>query len=130
MAHGVRRANPPGPHQITLDLGASYEISGFRYLPRPGGGNGTIGRYECYISENAKELGSPVAVGDFTQKAAENWSPFPPRSGGAISAFSAMSEVAGRPWTSIAELRPLVEGVAFRAKDAGLIARCTRTAPR
>ena len=115
-------ANPPGPHQITLDLGAAYEVSGFRYLPRQGGGNGTIGRYECYISENAKDLGAPVAVGDFTQKATENVIDFPAKVKGRYFRLRAMSEVAGRPWTSIAELRPLVEGVAFRAKDAGPIA--------
>ena len=33
-----------------------------------------------------------------------------------------MCAEAGRPRTSIAELRPLVEGVAFRAKDAGPLA--------
>lgn len=115
-------ANPPGPHQITLDLGAVCEISGFRYLPRQGGGNGTIGRYECYISENAKDLGSPVAAGEFAQEAAENVIDFPAKVKGRYFRLRAISEVAGRPWTSIAELRPLVEGVAFRAKDAGPIA--------
>jgi len=33
----------PPPHEIVVDLGDSYPIAGFAYLPRRGGGNGTIG---------------------------------------------------------------------------------------
>lgn len=40
------------PHEILVDLGSAYEIAGFAYLPRPGGGNGTIGQYECYVGDD------------------------------------------------------------------------------
>ena len=103
------------PHEIVLDLGASYEIAGLSYLPRPGGGNGTIGQYECYVSDSDKDFGKPVLTGTFTQGNAENVVQFPAKAKGRYLRLLALSEVAGRPWTSIAELRPLVEGVEFRA---------------
>lgn len=112
----------PGPHQITFDLGDSREIAGFSYLPRSGGGNGTIGRFECYVSDNAKDMGQPVAAGEFDQPSAENIVRFPSRVKGRYFRLKALSEVGGRPWASAAELRPLVEGIAFRAKDAGPVA--------
>ena len=31
------------PHEIVIDFGASYEVSGFVYVPRADRGNGTIG---------------------------------------------------------------------------------------
>jgi hypothetical protein len=107
------------PHQITIDLGAAYELSGFAYLPRSGGGNGTIGQYECFVSDNRKDLGQPVAAGRFSETAAENVISFPAKVKGRFFQLRALDEVAGRPWTSIAELRLLVDGVTFRAKASG-----------
>lgn len=103
------------PHEIVLDLGASYEITGLSYLPRRGGGNGTIGQFECYVSDSDKEFGKPVLTGSFARGNAENVVPFPAKAKGRYLRLRALSEVNGRPWTSIAELRPLVEGVEFRA---------------
>lgn len=37
-------------HWITLDLGGSYLVSGLKYLPRKGGGNGTITKYQIEVS--------------------------------------------------------------------------------
>ena len=34
------------PHSLTIDLGRSYEISGFTHLPRMDGANGEIKAYE------------------------------------------------------------------------------------
>jgi len=107
------------PHEILVDLGASYDVSGFAYLPRSGGGNGTIGKYECYVSDNRKKMGKPVMAGQFVERAAENVIPFPTKVKGRYFRLRALNEVAGRQWTSIAELRPLVDGVAFRAKASG-----------
>jgi len=107
------------PHEILVDLGTSYEITGFAYLPRSGGGNGTIGKYECYVSDNRKKMGKPIVVGQFAEAAAENVISFPEPIKGRYFRLRALNEVASRPWTSIAELRPLVEGVAFRAKASG-----------
>jgi len=111
-------AEPTHPHEIILDLGSSYEIAGFTCLPRPGGGNGTIGRFECYVSDNKKEFGKPVVAGTFAEKVAENVVTFPAKVKGRHFKLRALDEVNGRPWTSIAELRLLVQGVEFRGKPS------------
>mgnify|MGYP000162136988 CR=1 FL=1 len=105
----------PPPHEILVDLGAAYPIAGFVYLPRRGGGNGTIGQYECYVGDDPKNLGKPVAAGKFAHGNAENVVRFPEQRLGRYLRLRALTEEAGRPWTSIAELRPLVEGVRFQA---------------
>ncbi len=107
---------PPHPHQIDVDLTKSFEIRGFVYLPRQGGGNGTIVNYECYVAETPESLTTPVARGSFTNSAGENTVLFSSPIRGRYFRLKALSEVSGRPWTSIAELKLLVDGVTFRAK--------------
>jgi len=103
------------PHEIVVDLGSAYELSGFAYLPRGGGGNGTIGQYECYVSENDKNFGKPLVAGTFTHPNRQNIVEFPAKVRGRYVRLRALSEVSRRPWTSIAELRLLADGVQFRA---------------
>jgi len=106
------------PHDIVVDLGADYEISGIACLPRPGAGNGTIKDYEVYVSTSAKKFGKPVAKGTLPKTAAETVINFPAVVKGRYVRVVALSEIAGRPWTSIAGLRILSEGVEFRAKTS------------
>jgi len=106
------------PHEIVVDLGRSYEIEGFACLPRTGGGNGTINDYECCVGDDPKDLGKPVAKGALTERSAESVVRFAGKVKGRYLRLRALSEVAGRPWTSIAELRVLVAGVTFRADRA------------
>ena len=48
------------PHDLVVDLGGRYEISGFGYLPRNDGSqNGTIRDFEISVSENGKDFGEP-----------------------------------------------------------------------
>ena len=56
----------PTPHEIWIDLGATYTVSGFRYLPRQDGKiNGGIKDYAFYVSENLKNnLKSAYIVSD------------------------------------------------------------------
>lgn len=42
------------PQSITLDIGDSYEVNKFTYLPRRGGGNGTITKYELQVSKDGE----------------------------------------------------------------------------
>ena len=50
--------NDPGhPHQILIDLGAEYELSGFRYVPRQNSAHGRIGVYAFYISPDSVNWG-------------------------------------------------------------------------
>ncbi len=41
------------PHQLLVDLGASYALSGLTYLPRQDMSNGRIGNYEVWLSGDA-----------------------------------------------------------------------------
>ena len=109
-------ANPPPPHEMTVDLGGVYEVSGFSYLPRPGGGNGTIGKYEFYVGESAKDPGKPVQKGTFAERSTENVITLKAPAKGRYVRLRALSEVAAKPWTSVAELRIISKGVRFQAK--------------
>ena len=116
---------PKHPHEIVVDLGASRLVSGFGCLPRANAGNGTIKAYECYLGENAKKPGKAVAKGTFPPGEGEKVVQFPEKRKGRYFRLRALSEVNGRPWTSIAELRILSGELAFRAKAAGSTVRST-----
>ncbi|NQT14376.1 MAG: discoidin domain-containing protein [Planctomycetes bacterium] len=113
-----RQSNPKHPHEIVIDLGRSYEISGFEYLPRPGGGNGTIKDYEFYVNDNDKDFGQPVARGTFGRSQSTNGVKIGSRKKGRYVKLVALSEMQGKPWTSIAGLEVLSDGVAFRTEGS------------
>ncbi len=59
-------SSAPLPHEIQINLGASYTLSAFQYLPRQDGcGNGWIKQYEFYVSTDGVNWGTPVAAGTF-----------------------------------------------------------------
>lgn len=100
-------AEPPPPHEIQIDLGQTYTIDGFRYLPRQDGGvNGRIGQYEFYVSEDGVNWGNAVATGIFANNATEKEVAFPPTTGRFIR-LRALTEVNGNPWISMAEINLL-----------------------
>ncbi|MEU4393686.1 endo-alpha-N-acetylgalactosaminidase family protein [Kribbella sp. NPDC023855] len=53
------------PHHITLDLGTTYQVNGFSYLPRQSGTNGMFKGYEVYVSADGQNWGTPVKTGEF-----------------------------------------------------------------
>lgn len=67
----------PLPHEIEIDMGQEYTVNGFRYLPRPDGGNGNIADYEFYVSNNGKNWGKPVSSGTFVNRRTDNTITFP-----------------------------------------------------
>jgi len=99
--------NPPPPHEIQINLGGIYEVSGFRYLPRQDGSqSGWIEQYEFYVSLDGLEWGTPVATGTFGTDAWEKEVLFPNKAGQYVR-LVALTEVNGNPWTSMAELNVL-----------------------
>jgi signal transduction histidine kinase len=53
--------SPNHPHHLVVDLGKSCTLTGFRYLPRPGGGmvGGRIKDYRIYVGDNLLEESAP-----------------------------------------------------------------------
>jgi hypothetical protein len=99
---------PAPPHEIQVDLGKSYEMSGFRYLPRQevDAFNGSIAQYEFYVSSDGVTWGTPVASGTFAKSQTEKEVIFNLVTGRYIR-LRALTEVNGRPWTSAAEIKVL-----------------------
>lgn len=100
----------PMPHEIQIDLGATYNISKFSYLPRQDSQvNGTIKDYEFYVSSDGVNWGTAVATGTFTKDTTLKEVSFATKTGRYIR-LRALSEINNNPWTSVAELN--VFGVA------------------
>jgi YVTN family beta-propeller protein len=62
---------PPYPHWLVINLGGGYRISGFRYLPRQNGVNGTVVNYRFYLSADGVNWGQAVAEGAFARNQTE-----------------------------------------------------------
>ena len=106
--HYLGDNDPIPPHEIQINLGASYEIQGFRYLPRQVGVNGGIDQYEFYVSNDGTTWSSPAATGSFANDATEKEVLFNPVIGQFIR-LRALREINGNPWTSAAEINVLGE---------------------
>lgn len=101
---------PFPPHEIQIDLGANYDVNGFRYLPRQDRvPNGRIGDYEFYLSTDGNNWGNPVATGRFPDSMDEQKVFFPPQTARYIR-LQALDEVNGSAYTSVAEINVLHAG--------------------
>jgi hypothetical protein len=109
------------PHEIQINLGATYSMDGFEYLPRQDGcSHGWISQYQFYVSTDGVNWGTPVASGTFNYGTATTGCPgasvvpaiqvpFPTTSGQYIQ-LRALSEVSGLPYTAVAEIDVLTNG--------------------
>jgi glucose/arabinose dehydrogenase len=97
-------ADPPHPHEIQLDLGGTYAVTGLFYLGRQDAlGGGRIARYEVYVSADGTTWGGPAATGTWTTTTAEQSATFAARTGRYVRLRS-LSAAYGLPWASAAEL--------------------------
>ncbi len=104
------KSSPPTPHEIQIDLGASYTISGFQYLPRQDQySNGNIANYEFYVSTDGVNWGTAVASGTLMTSASDHAQKQVTFAGtaGRYVRLRALTEVNGGPWTNVAELNVL-----------------------
>ncbi|MCX6047053.1 MAG: discoidin domain-containing protein, partial [Chloroflexi bacterium] len=63
---------PVYPHSLTINLGATYTIGGFRYLPRQdASANGTVANYQIFASTDGVNWGQPVAQGTWANNKTE-----------------------------------------------------------
>jgi len=101
-------ANDPGyPHDLQLDLGAPYDISGFAYLPRQDITNGRIAAYEFYVGQDGVNWGNPAKVGVFPVGAAETTVKFNTLTGRYVRFRPMGAQDISHPWASVAELNVL-----------------------
>ncbi|MBN2271328.1 MAG: sulfatase-like hydrolase/transferase [Sedimentisphaerales bacterium] len=93
------------PHELVMDLGATYEIRGFRYLARQDDSwNGTFAKTEFYVGNSPDTFGKPTAKATFKKVRA----PQPVDCGkpvrGRYVLVRILSEVNNNPWASAAEI--------------------------
>ena len=93
------------PHELVIDLGAVYDVRGFRYLARQDGGwNGAFGETEFCVSASPEAFGEPAARATFkklkTVQAADCGKPVR----GRYVRVRVLSEVNGNAWGSAAEI--------------------------
>jgi hypothetical protein len=97
-------STPAHPHEIQIDLGATYALDGFRYLPRQDkDDHGMVAQYQFYASADRDNWGTAVASGTFNSDRAEKRVTFTRKTARYIR-FVAVSEINGGAWASIAEL--------------------------
>lgn len=121
----VGSAAPRPPHEIEINLGASYELEGFRYLPRQDqNAAGQIAEYAFYVSQDGENWGAEQAHGIFNTDKSEKEVRFAVPVQGQFIRLVALSEINGGPWTSVAELKML-----GRAAPSNEAPESTITAP-
>jgi alpha-L-fucosidase len=103
---------PSHPHSLAIDLGAEHTLTGFTYLPRTEGSNGTIVDYRFRVSLDGLTWTTTIQSGSFaniaanpTQQLVRFESPVRAR----YVELTATSAVGGKPWASVAELGVLVD---------------------
>ena len=111
-------STPGVPHNIQINLGTTYSIGGFTYLPRQDGcSHGWISQYQFYVSLDGVNWGSPVSSGTLNYGTAKTGCPgasvppaiqvlFPATSARYVQ-LRALSEITGGPYISMAELNVL-----------------------
>jgi len=108
------------PHQISINLGASYNLTAFQYLPRQDGSAcGWIKDYAFYVSSDGVNWGTAAATGTFNYGNLSTNCPGPgasvpsalqiafPQTTGQYIRLVALDELHGNPYTSMAELNVL-----------------------
>jgi hypothetical protein len=106
-------SNPEPPHQIQVNLKKAYPLKGFVLTPRQDIVNGNFSRFMVYISNDPKNLGSPVleVMPEKPQAVAKHL--FDAPVSGQYFTLRTFDEVQKRPWSSLAELELLSDGVRF-----------------
>lgn len=97
---------PGPPHEIQIDMGAAYPITGFRYLPRVDGLlDGIVLQYEFYATNNLSNWGTPLSAGKLGNDTSEKQVLFSATSARYIR-FRALSD-SGYPFAAVAEINVL-----------------------
>ncbi|MGD9417531.1 MAG: Ig-like domain-containing protein [Verrucomicrobiota bacterium JB025] len=110
------------PHELTVDLGGTYPVTGFRYLPRQDQMRvGEVGGYEFYLSADGVDWGKPAASGVFEFTKDEKQVVFLGQDARYVR-FVALSDQSGGKYTAVAELVILADAGAMGTANAAPVA--------
>ncbi|MGW1342613.1 family 20 glycosylhydrolase [Kribbella sp. NPDC002412] len=94
---------PPPPHEIQLDLGATRSVCAVTYQTRLNATNGRIADYEIYLSADGANWGRPVAKGTFANSPDAKWVPIATTTARYLRLVQ-LSEATGNPFGTAAEI--------------------------
>lgn len=97
----------PVPHEIQIDLGTTYKLGGFRYLPTRNIEDGRILNYEVYVSDDGNSWGAAVSTGVFTYDDLGDKEVSFPLVEGRYFRLRALSDVNSTGWTTAVEINVL-----------------------
>ncbi|MEK7765369.1 MAG: discoidin domain-containing protein, partial [bacterium] len=98
---------PAHPHELVIDMGKTATLRGVRYRGREWNANGRVAEYRIHVSATPDTPGEAVATGRLGNHSEPQDIRFDRPATGRYLTFVALSEVDGKPYTSIAELEPL-----------------------
>lgn len=103
--HTQWEGSTPGfPHELQIDMGAEYDLTALRYLPRQDkDNNGQVIDYEFYVSLDSEAWGEAVAKGSFNTAKTEKIVTFPAKTARYLR-FVALSDINGDAWASAGEI--------------------------
>ncbi|MGL4595208.1 MAG: discoidin domain-containing protein [Thermoguttaceae bacterium] len=131
----VQTNNSPCPHELRIDLGDAFDLTGLVLINRTDNRNGVFKEYEIYMSADSQkpgEMGEPVAKGIFETFEPSCRITFEKPFRARYVKLVELSEQQGNAFGSIAELELLCEGIVFRGQpnlpeNAKMIPRIANT---
>jgi hypothetical protein len=100
---------------ITVDLGKAREVGAFSYPVRSAGSNGVDLAYEFYVSSQDMRFTEPLVKGAFDWTQAKQTVGLGGKRKSRYLKLRVLSEVSGKPWTSVAELQIHSDGKILEA---------------
>ena len=99
------------PHELVIDLGKPYKVSGVRYLARQDGGwNGTFGQTEIAVADSVDAFGDPLKV-KFAKVRIVQSADFDSPVTGRYVRIRVLSEINGGAWASASDIGILGKAV-------------------
>lgn len=106
--HTAYSESEPGPpHWLKIDMGESTRIAGLVLTPRRDTDHGRFARYRISTSMDGQDW-TQAAAGRLTTGPNEQRVSFASAVEARYIRIEALDEVAGRPWASLAEVRPIL----------------------
>ena len=105
LTHWHSEFSKKHPHELVIDLGAQYTVSGFYCLARQDAGwNGTIGKCEFFVGDDPKNFGKAVATATMEKIKKPQKVDCDKEARGRYVKLRVLSEVNAKQWASLSEL--------------------------